>query len=58
MGTTEGSKDPNNRILGPRYYNIKGIWALSPVIWVLGPLGKAFGVYQGQPPFSRYSCAL
>ena len=33
-----GSKDPNNRVLGPKYYNINGIWALKPyylVPWTL-----------------------
>ena len=33
------SKDPNKRVLGPKYYNINGIWDLKPIIWVLGPLG-------------------
>ena len=35
MGTISGSKDPNNRVLGPKYYNINGIWALKPCY--LGP---------------------
>ena len=26
----KGSKDPNNGALGPKYYNINGIWALKP----------------------------
>ena len=30
-----GSKDPNNRALGPKYYSINGIWALKP--YYLGP---------------------
>ena len=30
-----GSKDPNNRVLGPKYHNINGIWALKP--YYLGP---------------------
>ena len=30
-----GSKDPNNRALGPKYYTINGIWALKP--YHLGP---------------------
>ena len=30
-----GSKDPNNRVLGPKYYNSNGIWALKPCY--LGP---------------------
>ena len=34
-----GSKDPNNRVVGPEYYNIHGIRALKPSIWVLRPLG-------------------
>ena len=34
------SKDPNNRAVGHKCYNIHGIWALKPyIIWVLGPLG-------------------
>ena len=28
-------KDPNNRALGPKYYNVHGIWALKP--YDLGP---------------------
>ena len=31
----QGSKDPNNRALGPTYYSINGIWALKP--YDLGP---------------------
>ena len=31
----QGSKDPNNRVLGPKYYIISGIWALKP--YYLGP---------------------
>ena len=27
------------RVLGPKYYNIYGIWALKPYILVLGLLG-------------------
>ena len=30
-----GSKDPNNRVSGPKYYNMNGIWALKP--YYLGP---------------------
>ena len=30
-----GSKDPSTRALGPKYYNINGIWALKP--HYLGP---------------------
>ena len=30
-----GSKDPNNKVLGPKYYTINGIWALKP--YDLGP---------------------
>ena len=26
---TYGSKDPYNRVLGPKYYNGNGIWALK-----------------------------
>ena len=33
MGT--GSEDPDKRVLGPKYYNINGIWALNP--YYLGP---------------------
>ena len=32
---TEESKDPNNRVLGPKYCNINGIWALKH--YYLGP---------------------
>ena len=28
MAAIYGSKDANNMILGPKYYNINGIWAL------------------------------
>ena len=31
----KGSKDPNNRVLEPKYYNMNGIWALKP--YYLGP---------------------
>ena len=31
----KGFKDPNNRVVGPTYYNISGIWALKPSY--LGP---------------------
>ena len=27
---SEGSKDPNIRVLGPKYYGMNGIWALNP----------------------------
>ena len=30
-----GSKDPDNRALGPKYYNVSGIWDLKP--YYLGP---------------------
>ena len=33
-GLYRGIKDPNNRVLGPKYYNINGTWALKPYIWV------------------------
>ena len=26
----QGSKDPNNGVLGPKYYTINGIWSLKP----------------------------
>ena len=26
----KGSKNPNDRVLGPKDYNINGIWALKP----------------------------
>ena len=38
------SKDPNNRVLGPKYYNVTGIWDESPIVWVLGPLGTSIVV--------------
>ena len=28
-------RDPNKMVLGPKYYNINGIWALKP--YYLGP---------------------
>ena len=31
----EGSKDSNNGVLGPKYYNLNGIWDLKPCY--LGP---------------------
>ena len=31
----EGSKDPNNRASGPKYYNFHGIWDLK--LYYLGP---------------------
>ena len=35
MGTIQGFKDPNDRVLGPKYHNINGIWDLKP--YYLGP---------------------
>ena len=32
---TQGSKDPNNRVLKPKYYAINFLWALKP--YYLGP---------------------
>ena len=31
----QGSKHPNNMVLGPKYYNMKCIWTLKP--YYLGP---------------------
>ena len=31
----KGSKDPNNKVSGPKYYDTIGIWALKP--HYLGP---------------------
>ena len=28
-------QDPNNKVLGPKHYNVNGIWALKP--YSLGP---------------------
>ena len=44
-----GSKDPNNRGLEPKYYNMNGIWALKP--YYLGPWTLRVGVqvYQEYP---------
>ena len=47
-----GSKDPNNRVLGPNYYNMNGIWDLNPKRKLpdyLGPwtLGSAWGRWIG-----------
>ena len=35
-----GSKDPKNRVLGRKYYNIYGVWVLGPLglrgmVWIL-----------------------
>ena len=35
LHSPSGSKDPNNGVLGPKYYNIHGVWALKP--YYLGP---------------------
>ena len=35
----EGSKDPNNGVLGPKYYDIDGIWALKRYYWGPWTLG-------------------
>ena len=35
MGTIQGSKDPDNRVSGPKYPDINGSWALKP--YYLGP---------------------
>ena len=41
---------PNNRVLGPKYYDINGIRAPKPIIWVLGPFRFSLGfIFQGQP---------
>ena len=40
-----GSKDPNNKVLGPKCYNINGIWALNPQY--LGPWTLSEGDLQG-----------
>ena len=40
----QGSKDPNNRVLGPNSYQVNNIWALKPCYlgpWTLGV--KFFG---------------
>ena len=40
-----GPKDPNNRVLGPKYYNIHGIWALKPKYlgpWTLREMSQSF----------------
>ena len=38
------SKDLNDRILGPKYYNLNCMWGpKNLVIWVLGPLGTVNG---------------
>ena len=34
-GLYRGISDPNFRVLGPKYYDINGIWALKP--YYLGP---------------------
>ena len=35
MGATKGSKDPNNRVLAPKYHCYSSFWALKPCY--LGP---------------------
>ena len=45
---TLGSKDPNNRVLRPKYYNINGIWALKPFYLVFGPIVEGRG-RKGMP---------
>ena len=46
----EGSKDPNNRVLGPKYYRIHGIWTLKPSYlgpWTLrGVFSWRLGLWQ------------
>ena len=45
----EGSKDPNIRVLGPKYYNINGIWALIP--YYLGPWTLRVTLLETPSPF-------
>ena len=37
--TPQGSKNPNNRVLGPSTMNTIAFGPQDPIIWVLGPLG-------------------
>ena len=41
-GLPKASKDPNNRVLGPRYHLYYSIWALKP--YYLGPWTLRVGV--------------
>ena len=34
----KGSKDPNGRVLRPKYFDINGIWAVTPGPWT--PRGR------------------
>ena len=47
----QGSEDPNNRVLGPKYYNIDGIWALKP--YYFGPWTLKVRV-QSYRPIRKY----
>ena len=47
MGTVEGSKDPNNRALGPKFHSCYSIWALKPYHlgpWTLGVIDDLYNV--------------
>ena len=35
----EGSKDPDNGVLGPKYYDTNGIWAKALLFGSLDPRG-------------------
>ena len=44
--TLKGCNDPNNGVLGPKYYHVNGIWALKP--YYLGPWTlRVRGWFQG-----------
>ena len=52
-----GSKDPNNRVLGPKYYTINGIWALKPYYlgpWTFRVLKKTVSTLNPKPAACRY----
>ena len=49
VGSPKGSKDPNNRILEPKYYNIIGIGTLKS--YYLGPWILRGRLHDSYPPF-------
>ena len=40
---TQGSKDSNDGVLGPRCSNLNGNWGKNPNLWVPGPLAQTLG---------------
>ena len=52
MDLPKGSKDPNDRVLGPKYYSINGILALKP--YYLGPWTLRIKLYLAPGPVNTY----